>query len=256
MRLTIPDELKKYEESIVKSMVTIVKIDCKNQTVLPWESKIGGNPYWELSDEEYPKDEEGKPMRLLAQINFHEVPAFHNYPREGLLQFFVSTVEDEYGINFDDLTSQTNFRVIFRKSIKKDKVKLLRDFSFLDVVTFDHFPITGEQKLEFRIDEEVVPSFVEEFHVFFPNIDMTDEESKKYKSEINPKVQGCKMGGYPDFKQNDPRGYDDEILLLQLGYENQNNIMWGDLGVGSFFIRRDALSRLDFSEVAYYWDCY
>ena len=30
--------------------------------------------------------------------------------------------------------------------------------------------------------------------------------------------------------------------------------MWGDAGVGHFFIDREALKLLDFSDVLYYWD--
>ena len=32
-------------------------------------------------------------------------------------------------------------------------------------------------------------------------------------------------------------------------------ICWGDLGVGNFFINREALKRRDFSRVLYNWDC-
>ena len=32
--------------------------------------------------------------------------------------------------------------------------------------------------------------------------------------------------------------------------------MWGDCGVGNFFINAEDLKRLDFSNVLYNWDCY
>ena len=34
----------------------------------------------------------------------------------------------------------------------------------------------------------------------------------------------------------------------------REKIMWGDAGVGHFFIDREALKLLDFSDVLYYWD--
>ncbi|MDN5490601.1 MAG: DUF1963 domain-containing protein, partial [Acinetobacter sp.] len=33
-------------------------------------------------------------------------------------------------------------------------------------------------------------------------------------------------------------------------------IMWGDSGVGNFFIHPDDLEKRDFSKVVYNWDCY
>jgi uncharacterized protein YwqG len=34
------------------------------------------------------------------------------------------------------------------------------------------------------------------------------------------------------------------------------DILWGDTGVGNFFIDESALRQLDFSKVLYNWDCY
>lgn len=46
------------------------------------------------------------------------------------------------------------------------------------------------------------------------------------------------------------------ILLLQIDTDNSLNIMWGDSGVANFFIRKEDLLNLDFSNVIYNWDCY
>ena len=83
--------------------------------------------------------------------------------------------------------------------------------------------------------------------------------------EINDEISGCgnKIGGYPYFAQSDPREYDGldvyDTLLLQIDsmddYEN-GYIMWGDCGVCNFFINKDKLKNLDFSDVLYNWDCY
>ena len=37
--------------------------------------------------------------------------------------------------------------------------------------------------------------------------------------------------------------------------DGEDEIMWGDCGVGNFFISSDDLKRLDFSRVLYTWDC-
>ena len=65
----------------------------------------------------------------------------------------------------------------------------------------------------------------------------------------------CQIGGYPFFTQNDPRQEDsNEVLLFQL--DSQDHILWGDSGVGNFFISKEDLKNKDFSHVRYYWDCY
>jgi uncharacterized protein YwqG len=76
---------------------------------------------------------------------------------------------------------------------------------------------------------------------------------------------GHKIGGYPYFTQDDVRKCSSnsdqkqkpDILLFQMDTDcNETvDIMWGDSGVGNFFIDESALRELDFSKVLYNWDC-
>ena len=70
-------------------------------------------------------------------------------------------------------------------------------------------------------------------------------------------VDGHKLGGYPSFTQADPRGEDDDdlVLLFQLDTVREMGVLWGDAGIANFFIRRADLLAQDFSRVAYHWDC-
>ena len=45
-----------------------------------------------------------------------------------------------------------------------------------------------------------------------------------------------------------------DILLLQIDTDDSLNIMWGDSGVANFFIKKEDLLNLDFSNVIYNWD--
>ena len=51
------------------------------------------------------------------------------------------------------------------------------------------------------------------------------------------------------------------MLLFQLDSQLAENrgepdlVLWGDCGVGNFFISREALKKRDFSRVGYHWDC-
>ena len=81
-------------------------------------SKVGGRPYW-LEGKAAPTGSDGKPLYLLAQINFSEIPrALPGYPSQGLLQFFIAD-NDHYGADFksghgpDVLSVQRDFRVVY-----------------------------------------------------------------------------------------------------------------------------------------------
>ena len=69
---------------------------------------------------------------------------------------------------------------------------------------------------------------------------------------------GHKIGGYPDFAQEDPREEDDphKILLLQINseYNDDFSISWVD-GVANFFINPEDLAKCQFDDVMYNWDC-
>ncbi|MDE6847976.1 MAG: DUF1963 domain-containing protein [Ruminococcus sp.] len=67
-----------------------------------------------------------------------------------------------------------------------------------------------------------------------------------------------KIGGYPTFTQYEPRSEEQQkkydFLLLQLESEWEK-ILWGDIGIGNFFISSEKLKNRDFSDVFYNWDC-
>ncbi|GGY54131.1 hypothetical protein GCM10007148_24570 [Parvularcula lutaonensis] len=61
-------------------------------------SRVGGPIAWP-SGEILPADKLGKPLLLLAQVNFDEMPSLDPFPRDGLLQFFVAD-DDIFGCEF------------------------------------------------------------------------------------------------------------------------------------------------------------
>ena len=69
---------------------------------------------------------------------------------------------------------------------------------------------------------------------------------------------GHRIGGYPEFTQEDPRAqvpaFREYVQLMQLDSDDKHT-MWGDAGVGHLFIHPDDLRRRDFSRVMYSWDC-
>ena len=65
------------------------------------------------------------------------------------------------------------------------------------------------------------------------------------------------MLGYAHFTQEDPRynkKYEEyDTLLFQIN--SSQYVMWGDVGIGNFFIPKKSLLEKDFSKVLYNWDC-
>ena len=68
------------------------------------------------------------------------------------------------------------------------------------------------------------------------------------------------IGGYAFFTQSDPREIapdEDWLLLLEIQSSmtmDQPSVLWGDAGIGAFFIRPEDLRNRDFSRVLYTWD--
>ena len=66
------------------------------------------------------------------------------------------------------------------------------------------------------------------------------------------------MLGYSFFTQEDPRynkKYKDyDTLLLQIDSEGEY-VLWGDAGIGNFFITKKSLLEKDFTNILYNWDC-
>jgi len=197
------------------------------------------------------RDKLGNPLFLLAQINFEEVPCLEGFPQEGILQFYIAD-DDFYGANWDNPTQQEGFRVIYFPTISKTEDDLVTDFSFLPEPK--GLPFFGSSSLQFNKKVAPVGYTDYEFEQFADKEeDIWEEYAEKFSSE------GHKIGGYAHFTQEDPRSNKESlekyILLLQIDTDNAVDIMWGDSGVGNFFITQTDLEKLDFSKVFYTWDC-
>ena len=88
MKLHLEEELKAYEHEIEASLKPAVRLFPVVRETTLMESKLGGNPYYP-KDLPYPVDKQGNPMRLLAQLNFEEMPPLEPFPTKGILQIFL-----------------------------------------------------------------------------------------------------------------------------------------------------------------------
>ena len=220
-------------------------------------------------DKEAPLDSEGKPMKLLAAIWCSEVHGVPDFPERGVLRFYIAD-NDLYGADFDAPAVQKDFRVLFDENEDAFDSSLREDSSVsADFPIFGAFPVrltpamSAIRSSDYRYDDAV--------HAAVIKAGITDgklEENELDYIYDQTAYAGHRIGGYPCFEQEDPRGYQRELrkydaLLLQIvshtmpdekGKE-RDLIMFGDAGGCQFFIPRDKLIARDFSDVMYWWDC-
>ncbi|MDM8560117.1 YwqG family protein [Candidatus Parabeggiatoa sp. HSG14] len=257
-------ELEKFRDKIKSSMKPFISITSrKEENLALWQSKFGGFPYLPKNTE-YPKDDQGNPLFLLAQINFSEVPCLEGFPQQGILQFFIA--DDElYGIDFDEPLQQEDFRVIYFSDAQASEEELVTDFSFLPKP--EYMPLSSGTTCSLQFEKKIAPVGADDYHFdelfgndFFGQFGKNELAIWKEYTEKFPS-SGHKIGGYAYFTQNDPRPpsknpEEEYVLLLQIDTDNPVDIMWGDSGVGNFFIKKADLEKLDFFKVFYNWDCH
>lgn len=241
-----------------------------------FDSKFGGVPYWDLS-KAYPTDKKGNKLMLLAQINFDKADVDNRLPQAGMLQFFIAHDDDLYGCDFDNPDVQDMFRVVYH-----DKINY--EVSEEEVKALDLPPSTDDYLtplcIECAVDIVKCEAYIDLCDYRFENLQneilkekfgiSDDEASDLWEciydclSENKISSQGHRIFGYPFFTQSDPRDYNEDLkcydtLLFQMDSETIDGkyyTLWGDCGVGNFFINHKDLENKDFSKVLYNWDCY
>lgn len=262
-------------EKILSEMKRRTKCDCerieiKEGTTSILNSKIGGMPYWP-KEKEYPRNEEGKPLVLLAQINCEDL--ISEYFPIGILQFYIDS-NDLYGLSFEG--KKDGYAIVYHSTIEescsKEELELQGICFNTNMDSNAYFPTTKEYILSFVKDEdymgytvngfsEMVCSIIKELYhkVIDPEsfFRLLDEKDYKLLCEAISN-EGHKMFGYPYFTQHDCRKEEDYILLLQIDSDSKDgkDILWGDSGVAHFFIREKDLKNKDFKDVLYNWDCF
>lgn len=246
-----------------------------------FDSKLGGVPYMP-ADQEYPMGRsgifKGRPLYLLAQLNFERLPHIENFPEKGILQLFFSDDKEcsAYGSDSDYPLDQNGFRVLYHENIITDESCLMPKekmpvFSVGEYIS----PFKGEFLLEPKQPESCPVSYGDH-HIKNAVLEqwnrITGKEFRSFDEADSLEFDGfvdkifklriCEhtcIGGYPFFTQDDPRKYkkeiaDHNVLLFQFAegsMELNDSDDLGDMEFANFFIREDDLKRLDFSKTAY-----
>lgn len=98
-----------------KTLTPCVRLELVDNRPSIFESKVGGIGYVP-HDGTIPEDKKGRQLRLLAQLDCSQVVGIEDFPKSGLLQFWILN-DDVYGMSFDDITCQDTFRIVYHKDI-------------------------------------------------------------------------------------------------------------------------------------------
>lgn len=253
----IPKFLKKYEDGLIKYQKEAVSIEAIGIETPALKDALGiktskflGLPFFPKS-KIYPKDKNGKPMLLTAQLNFNEIPKLQGFPDSGILQLFLS------GTDWYDEDS----KIIYHSELELNN-EYIEDFSFLSAQDFGEMPIlkVHELKFEKKIEngglEDCQFDFLFGGEDWFDFIEKLNEEEEKEFNDFFD-ASGHKLGGYADFTQSDPRDYRgrnvDDVQLLQI--DSSDDIIFGDVGLGHVFIDIKSLKERRFDKAYFTWDC-
>ena len=270
--------VEKYSEVLQATKQGYIDITVDEATNLSsLNSKFFGKPYLPIGAE-YPKTLSGEYLYLLAQINFSEIPKLDPFPESGLIQFWIAG-DESLGLDFDSYDNDKGwYKVIYYPEVTENN--LVQDFSFLPLPELYGLPL-DISKSDYHKEYKNIMQYG--YSISFTKKEMiTTIDSMEFEGIQDPVLsklwdaffyndhyekvsKGSRMGGYPLFRQGDPRVLWNEeerkevdFLLLQIDSDTNgsNKISFGDGGVANFFIGKDKLLNKDFSDVTYNWDCY
>lgn len=216
------------------------------------DSKASGTPYLP-HDMSWPLDGANQPMELLAQIDCSALESLPDFPHTGLLQFFIGT-DECYGADFDDMTNQKGFCVLYHEmvdvSVTEEEVLEKRPKKSDEEDVCTPFETEKPCRIRFAASKSMGLTegnfhfdglFVEEWNRCHPDapIEKTSEIHQRLKKEdldygwdVFDIKEECEdgedddepvrhqMGGYPHFTQYDPRSNDKmsalDVMLFQL----------------------------------------
>lgn len=247
------------------------------------ESKFGGFPFVPLGGA-IPTNAEGNQLALLAQINCAQLPENNMYPSDGWLQ--VWCLEDEmYGFWSDTIQPETNQKVLYIPAGTQGEplervVAMYQPYVSEDCpvwfineqgaiwgmrLSFTH----GQQGITYS-DGRFRDLFLDRWNKRYPEqavenfYDLPDEIFENVVDIHDGSDCAHQLGGYPYFTQYDPRyerdsteltKYTEVLFQIDSQFDTEWDMCWGDAGVRNFFISRENLEALDFSDLLYNFDC-
>lgn len=237
------------------------KSDTENKH--PGISKIGGQPDLP-KDIHWFKDNNGKSLSFIAQINMNELKVFdidNLLPDSGMLYFFYSAEQEAWGFDPKDLDK---FKVYY--STETDDLEKtefpddLMDYSRFKVCNIDFkktvaLPGWDNDFVRRNLSEKEVDQYfnLPQDYAINKMLGYANIIQSEMELECQLVTNGLYCGGPSGY--NDPKakelemGARDWILLLQIDSEDEKTgMMWGDVGRLYFWIKKEDLKNKDFNK--------
>lgn len=223
-----------------------------------------GGPVWLAQGQEWPLSPRGQPMLFLAQIDFATMPPLPGFPCEGVVQSFLPTDDDLFGMHPDDPGLGVGAITVLARANGAGAVRHenLPDFDW------------ARQSSPFRRDADRLDGVVLTPTPFTAQIDSNQwqaearleghlrrEGAERWEDALeagfSPDRHAHHVGGYPVFSQYDFRapGKHDDFDTCLLHLTSDDHVQWSDVGDANIMIRSADLARGDFSRVILWWDC-
>jgi uncharacterized protein YwqG len=225
-------------------------------------SRLGGPLLWPVGQLP-PKDDAGKRMILLAQIDLATLPQRLDLPDVGLLQFLIGTDDLMGADGFPSSNGTGCVIVIHPASIKLEEHaapseedaeyspfqnrEIERIGRAIDWTLINCPPPVGDYRIEQIMNNRPKMSDADDNMLY----DFLDQLAGKRG------IFDILLRGNPDFTQYDIRSAKQMPDYINLaGFSSSGGaFMWGDLGEACFLIAASDLAQGDVKDVRYSWDC-
>ncbi|GGL67375.1 hypothetical protein GCM10011575_27350 [Microlunatus endophyticus] len=271
--------LSPYLADQVRDVLAAVARSCASISVGgaasdPTQSYLTGHPYLPQGCD-WPEGEHG-PQFFVGQINFAEVGVLEGFPSAGLLQWFVDT-DETYGLTFDETAGAAGFSVRWYSDLSAAPAAAPDAPTPTDHVEEVPMEFVGPTRIGFGRGASIpswdeLPAEVRQDTVW-ERVAMAFGESRSEPAYVYDEYirggssgltefgGGSRVGGYPSFTQEDPRGsgaypaVGTAAATLIIELDSMDVGGWGDSGVGHLFGDPAALVSGDTSGIRYHWDC-
>lgn len=222
-------------------------------------------PAYLAHGEEWPRGANGATLDFLAQIDLADCLPLDGYPREGLVQFFISR-DDLFGADFDN-PAAGDFLVRHIRPDASGGLHASPHIAEFDPSGIDDYSPSNNYAMRVRgvglaarpatdrIDLSVMEA--EERFIALPKENDLNPLYTRIDAVAEHRPPRHHTGGFPAFTQadirKDPRNAHLDHVLLRL--TSDEYLMWGDVGECVFMMRSSDLAEGDFGKVAYSWDC-
>lgn len=222
---------------------------------------MGGKPY--INDSfVFPHNKEGDPLHFLLQIDLSEVDndvkKSLSLPITGYLQFYTGNNEF-FGMDLKDLGNfmdDTSHIMYLENAYDHTDMDLPYDHN--KTTTPLAKPYTRVYYKGTVLEMLPYPKTIDAPEPSYDDTewgDLDDEDAYlKFYENANENYYEFYLGGYPHFAQEDFREKNTEWRLL-LGFESDENIMWGDAGTAGYWLKENDMNNQAYNKARLYWDC-